>query len=183
MDMSSSGMSSMSSSTMMTMVFTNSQTTPLYSSSWTPSTSGQYAGTCIFLIILAIIGRALIAFKAVMERRWLAAALNRRYVVVAGKTPEAAAIDADPDSQKARLLTAQGVEENVKVVRRISTGPQPWRFSVDLPRALLYLCIAGVNYLLMLAVMTMNVGYFCSVLAGTFLGELAVGRYIGWNEH
>lgn len=29
----------------------------------------------------------------------------------------------------------------------------------------------------MLAVMTMNVGYFISVLAGTFIGELAVGRY------
>ncbi|KAL1980516.1 hypothetical protein VTN96DRAFT_4001 [Rasamsonia emersonii] len=184
MDMSSSsGMSDMPSSTMMTMVFTNSQNTPLYSSSWTPSSSGQYAGTCIFLIILAFIGRALVAFKAVMERRWLATALNRRYVAVAGRSTEAAAIDADPDSQKARLLTANGVEESVKVVRRTSDGPQPWRFSVDLPRALLYLCIAGVSYLLMLAVMTMNVGYFCSVLAGTFLGELAVGRYIEWNEH
>lgn len=29
----------------------------------------------------------------------------------------------------------------------------------------------------MLAVMTLNVGYFLSVLAGLFLGELAVGRY------
>lgn len=35
----------------------------------------------------------------------------------------------------------------------------------------------------MLAVMTMNVGYFCSVLGGGFLGELAVGRYVQWNEH
>lgn len=30
----------------------------------------------------------------------------------------------------------------------------------------------------MLAVMTMNVGYFMCVLAGSFIGELAVGRYI-----
>lgn len=29
----------------------------------------------------------------------------------------------------------------------------------------------------MLAVMTMNVGYFMSVLAGVFVGSLAVGRY------
>lgn len=35
----------------------------------------------------------------------------------------------------------------------------------------------------MLSVMTMNVGYFCSVLAGAFLGELAVGRYIHSHEH
>lgn len=36
----------------------------------------------------------------------------------------------------------------------------------------------------MLAVMTMNVGYFCSVLTGAFLGELAVGRYIRhWSQH
>jgi copper transporter 1 len=30
----------------------------------------------------------------------------------------------------------------------------------------------------MLAVMTLNVGYFLSVMAGIFIGELAVGRYI-----
>jgi Ctr copper transporter family len=35
----------------------------------------------------------------------------------------------------------------------------------------------------MLAVMTLNVGYFLSVLAGTFIGELAVGRYPQWEEH
>lgn len=29
----------------------------------------------------------------------------------------------------------------------------------------------------MLSIMTMNVGYFLSVLGGTFLGSLAVGRY------
>ncbi len=35
----------------------------------------------------------------------------------------------------------------------------------------------------MLAVMTMNVGYFFSVLAGTFVGELVVGRYAQFEEH
>lgn len=144
------GMSGMGSTStmMMMMVFTNSQITPLYSTSWTPSSAGQYAGTCIYLILLAILGRLLTAAKAVIERRWLAAALNRRYVTVAGKLPEALMIDADPDVKTATLVSAQGIEESVKVVRRTSDGPQPWRLSVDLPRALLYLCIAGVGYLL-----------------------------------
>ena len=35
----------------------------------------------------------------------------------------------------------------------------------------------------MVAVMTMNVGYFLSVLGGVFVGELAVGRYTQTGEH
>jgi hypothetical protein len=35
----------------------------------------------------------------------------------------------------------------------------------------------------MLAVMTLNVGYFCAVLTGTFMGELAFGRYNEGIEH
>ena len=31
--------------------------------------------------------------------------------------------------------------------------------------------------------MTMNVGYFLSVLAGVFVGELVVGRYMHADEH
>jgi hypothetical protein len=30
----------------------------------------------------------------------------------------------------------------------------------------------------MLAVMTLNVGYYLSILAGAFIGELVFGRYI-----
>ncbi|KGO75941.1 Ctr copper transporter [Penicillium italicum] len=186
MDMSSTSSTShsMSSSSMsMTMVFQNAHDTPLFSNAWTPSSSGSFAGTCIFLIILAIIDRCLIAFKATMERHWLAAHLNRRYVTVAGKSSEAGKIDSDPDAKLASLITAQGVEESVKVVHNITHGPIPWRFSVDLPRAVLFLFIVGISYLLMLAVMTMNIGYFCSVLGGAFLGELAVGRFIQSNEH
>ncbi|KAJ5194350.1 Ctr copper transporter [Penicillium cf. griseofulvum] len=184
MDMSSSTHSMSSSSPMsMSMVFQNTHDTPLFSNTWTPSSSGSFAGTCIFLIILAIIDRCLIAFKATMERHWLATHLNRRYVTVAGKNTEAGNIASDPDAKFASLITAQGVEKSVKVVHNITHGPIPWRFSVDLPRALLFLCIVGISYLLMLAVMTMNIGYFCSVLGGAFLGELAVGRFIQTNEH
>ena len=35
----------------------------------------------------------------------------------------------------------------------------------------------------MLAVMTFNVGYFLSVLGGTFLGSLVAGRYSEPPDH
>ncbi|KIV85428.1 hypothetical protein PV11_01124 [Exophiala sideris] len=179
MDMSSSD-STMSS---MTMIFTNAHNTPLYSNSWTPNSSGAYAGTCIFLIILAMLLRLLFAAKAVCEQRWLIAAQARRYVLVRGRTTEAGRIDQDPDAKTGSLITANGVEENVKVVAAKSGNVVPFRLSVDIPRAGLTTIIAGISYLLMLAVMTMNVGYFLSVLAGVFVGELAVGRYAQIDEH
>lgn len=132
----------------MEMVFTNSHTTPLYSASWTPNSAGSYAGTCIFLVILASVLRALIAFKSIVEQRWLAQARNRRYVVVKGKTTEAGRIDRDPDAKEASLITAQGVEEPVKVVRAYQRGAVPFRLSVDVPRAAIVFVIAGVSYLL-----------------------------------
>lgn len=132
----------------MEMVFTNSHTTPLYSASWTPNSAGSYAGTCIFLVILASVLRALIAFKSIVEQRWLAQARNRRYVVVKGKTTEAGRIDRDSDAKEASLITAQGVEEPVKVVRAYQRGAVPFRLSVDVPRAAIVFVIAGVSYLL-----------------------------------
>jgi hypothetical protein len=35
----------------------------------------------------------------------------------------------------------------------------------------------------MLAVMTMNIGYFLSILGGTFLGSLAIGRFAATAGH
>ncbi|OJJ04837.1 hypothetical protein ASPVEDRAFT_137722 [Aspergillus versicolor CBS 583.65] len=163
-------------------VFTTSHSSPLFSKEWSPLSTGSYTGTCIFLVILAIIARCLVASKAYMEQRWMYAHLKRRCVVAAGRPSETTRIETDPDANLAKLITADGVEESVKVVYRNTYEAPPWRFSVDLPRALIYVCITGVTYLLMLAVMTTNIGYFCSILGGSFLGELVVGRFIQWNE-
>ncbi|KAK6437154.1 hypothetical protein LTR95_006649 [Oleoguttula sp. CCFEE 5521] len=182
MDMGSSSSSSGSMS-MMSMVFTNDHSAPLYTSTWTPKTSGGYAGTCIFVVILAVISRLLIAYRHVLESKWHDKAVKRRYIKVAATT------EADRERQpslsaseksEAAVLTVRGMDETVRVVRspaQSGINIQPWRFSVDLPRACVFTVQAGVGYLLMLAVMTLNVGYFLSVLAGLFVGELAVGRY------
>lgn len=130
------------------MVFVNSQSTPLYSKSWTPKSSGQYAGTCIFLVLLAVLLRALLAAKHILELRWMAEARNRRFVVVAGKTPESGKVESDSEAKEGSLLSVNGVEERVKVVRTAKRGAIPFRLSVDVPRAALLFVIVGVGYLL-----------------------------------
>ncbi|KAF2664576.1 hypothetical protein BT63DRAFT_429340 [Microthyrium microscopicum] len=61
----------------------------------------------------------------------------------------------------------------------------PWRFSIDVPRACLEGLRGFIGYLLMLAVMTFNVGFLGAVLFGIVVGELILGRFIsgtGWEE-
>jgi copper transporter 1 len=166
----------------MAMVFFNSHTTPLYSMGWMPTGPAGYAGTCIFLIFLAISMRLLMVTKAMLEIRWHDQALQRRYITVEGQKPLSERIVSDPSS-KGAVLSANGVEERVRIM--INPGPSvsAWRFSTDLPRALLVTVMAGVGYLLMVAVMTLNIGYFMSILAGIFIGELALGRYLHVDDH
>ncbi|KAF2196509.1 hypothetical protein GQ43DRAFT_459093 [Delitschia confertaspora ATCC 74209] len=166
----SSGMQGMSST------FFSGTTTPLYSAQWVPSTAGAYAGTCIFLIIFAMLFRGGFALKHYLEIRWLASARKRKYVVVADKTPISEQIKADADSTTG-ILTTNGVEESIRLIQAPISHVQPWRFSVDFPRALLVMVLVGCAYLLMLAVMTFNVGYYISIVGGTFIGELIFGRY------
>ncbi|RPA78600.1 copper transporter family protein, partial [Ascobolus immersus RN42] len=147
--------------------------TSLFSSAFTPKTQGQYAGTIIFLIVLAIVYRGLAAYKSVLEHRW-AAKSKATVVVIAGKN----------DGEKEGLDKTVTKEE--EVVPAPSGGEKktmPWRISTELPRACLGTVNTGIGYLLMLAVMTMNVGYFMAVLAGYFVGDLVFGRWIKGESH
>lgn len=153
-DTSSSSMSGMdmgstsgtSSHTGMPMAFFTATNTPLYSNSWTPQTAGQYAGTCIFLIVFAILLRALFTAKAFLEMKSLEGAMKRRYVVVAGE--KMVSDRADDGNSMTGILTTNGVQEDVRIVSAPVKHTQPWRFSVDLPRALLMTVATAVMYLL-----------------------------------
>lgn len=147
MDMDMGSDSSSHGSMMMTMVFQTNKATPLFSDSWTPNSSAAYAGTCIFLVVLAIIARMLLALKRTQEARWLDRDACRRYVAVRGKDPLSEHIARDPDA-KHMTLSQNGVEENVFVVARTGIVKRPWRFSVDPIRAVLDTVIVGIGYLL-----------------------------------
>jgi hypothetical protein len=147
MDMSTMANTTVTSMSMLSMGFFTSTTTPLYSATWSPTSTGQYAGTCIFLVILATIFRGLLAMKAWKETAWLDAEFNRRYVTVAGKLPKSERIASDSDSKR-MILTENGVEEDVMVVKKRSMGIRPWRITTDPLRAAMDTVIAGVGYLL-----------------------------------
>jgi hypothetical protein len=147
MDMSTMTNTTVMSMSMMSMTFFTSTMTPIYSAMWSPTSTGQYAGTCIFLIILAIIFRALLAMKAWKETAWLDAEFNRRYVTVAGTLPKAERIASDSNSKR-MILTENGVEEDVMVVKKRSMDIRPWRITTDPIRAAMDTTLAGVAYLL-----------------------------------
>jgi len=153
----------------MQMVFFTSRTTPLLSAAWSPATTGQYAGTCIFLVALAVAFRALLAFKSVQERRW-AARVRRRPAAAAAveKRRDVAAVTSVDDDAAERKEARAGLVSratSASASSSSSTGHagaahrqppsqdrlapiQPWRLSVDLPRACLVLVLVGVGYLL-----------------------------------
>lgn len=158
--------------------------------------SGSYVGACIFLIVLGIILRSLVVAKSVLERHWTDAELHSRYLLVKTSYNERDA--GDSDSVKG-VLTVNGFEMDVLLVRRKMEAPRPMRILVDGQRAAINTTIVGILYLKyatgsilrtnslltmssMLAVMTMNLGYLLSVLGGVFLGSLVLGRYGGWTD-
>lgn len=127
----------------MSMVFITATNTPLYSDAWTPSSAGAYAGTCIFLIFLAVAFRAILTAKAYLDARAMQSAMKRRYVVVDGLEK----LGSDANSTTG-ILTTNGVAENVRIVHAPMQHIQPWRFSVDLPRAAIMTLAVAVGYLL-----------------------------------
>lgn len=121
-------------STMMVTLFTSTSTS-LYSTKWTPSTTAQYAGTCIFIIILAAIFRALYSYRAVQEHRWREVELKRRQIIVSSKKQDDDGVGLG--------------EKDIGAGSRTERRSRPWRISTDVPRALLDTLIAGVGYLLL----------------------------------
>ncbi|KAI1319638.1 Ctr copper transporter [Xylariaceae sp. FL0255] len=167
MDDSSMDSSMMDASDMM-MTFFQSQTTPLWSMAFMPSGASTYAGTCIFLIFFAIIHRLLVAFRSVV------------FDTNPNLISQAYLRDSETDKES---FTSQRIQPpRIGSIRQLfhdRSERYPFHVPRETGRACLELIISGMGYLLMLAIMTLNVGYFLSVLAGIFLGTFAVGRFGG----
>ncbi|KIN00004.1 hypothetical protein OIDMADRAFT_126242, partial [Oidiodendron maius Zn] len=147
---------------------------------WIPVSEGNYSGTCIFLVVLAFIFRALVSLRSVLKRRGLEAGLRSGCTIISERPSEKGT---NSDLQSAKSPLKENVEdENVIVVCWPVKVVRPWRFTTGGARAVVDVMTVGVVYLLMLSIMTKNVGYFMSILCGILLGSLAVGRYGSMDE-
>jgi copper transporter 1 len=111
-----SGMMDMS---QMMMTFFTSTETSLCSKDWTSNGAGQYAGTCISLIVLAFVFRGLLALRTRVPILW-----HRR--------------SSGDYQEDAKDLESGGVDR----------AKEPWRVNKALVRAILDMILAGVSYLL-----------------------------------
>lgn len=121
------------SSMSMAMTFYYSTTTPLFSDRWTPQNVGQYAGTCIFLIALALILRLLLALRPILETRvW---------------SPRSPFPDESKEGDVRPLLNSQS--RGLALVKRdVGRRWAGWKVSTAVVRATYEVLIAGVGYLL-----------------------------------
>ena len=124
----------------------------LYSESWKPTTTGQYVGTCIFLILLAVIYRFLAAFKSIQEAKWHAKE-RKRVIIVAGPHPGTGTSGTAPSEDNSKIMEQEQRELDTggeDTLRETPRNPRtaPWRYSTELPRAGLATVVSGVGYLL-----------------------------------
>ena len=126
-------------------MFSTGPGTPLYSPTWIPVSEGNYAGTCLFLVVLAFIFRALVSLRSILKRRGIEANLNSRYTIISRRP----AGGTDSDLQSATSPLKENIEEdNVIVVHRPVKVVRPWRFTTDGARAVVDVMTVGVVYLL-----------------------------------
>ncbi|KIM98427.1 hypothetical protein OIDMADRAFT_20079 [Oidiodendron maius Zn] len=198
----------------MSTAFSTGTRVTLFFTEWTTTTIAAYVATIICLFFLTLLNRFLGALKFQTERAWLDQTQKRNTLLLppggrntrpffkAKSSPIPPYMIRENDSE-CDPLTVQMNGESANVWSPKEQGPvsrrmtlrwmlgdwQPsgrWNIKKDGLRAILEFTRAFIGYILMLAVMTLNLGIFFTVLGGILVGELIFGRYMqgsgGWQE-
>jgi len=131
---------------------------------WAPGTTGAMVGTCIALFMLSIAERWLAAMRGVMEAHWRTRAL----VVLADKLNTSAALT----SPEERIRPSSS-----SVPQPRPDMAPPFVVAYDVPRGIMQLVLASINFLLMLTVMTFQLSFILAIVIGLGMGEALFGRY------
>ncbi|KAI4632193.1 uncharacterized protein J4E87_001665 [Alternaria ethzedia] len=191
----------------MASTFSSSTRVTLWFTEWTTTTTATYVLTIFFLFSLGIFNRFLSAFKSQLERKWRMqqqAESTSQFMPNTEKLvnhsvrgharqwsralrQQPLELD-DKDRQEIEPLSPvvpQPTAAEETGITRGSTASRktfwvaqaPWSAKKDGISAALEFSRALIGYVLMLAVMTYNIGFLFAVTGSVLLGELVFGRY------
>ncbi|KAI4910906.1 hypothetical protein J4E90_007163 [Alternaria incomplexa] len=191
----------------MASTFSSSTRVTLWFTEWTTTTTATYVLTVFFLFSLGIFNRFLSAFKSQLERKWRMQQQAESAPQFIPNTEKLANHSARGHARQwSRALRQQPLELDEKDreeieplspvvpqptaaeetgITRGSTASRkmfwvaqtPWSLKKDGISAALEFSRALIGYVLMLAVMTYNIGFLFAVTGSVLLGEMVFGRY------
>ncbi|KAE8168622.1 Ctr copper transporter [Aspergillus tamarii] len=195
----------------MSAVFTTGTHITLFFSNWETSSIATYLLTLLLLFLLAWFNRFLSVLRFQLDtkarstpstpdlpvlepvtvwRRRRFMDKDRLSPLPRGTEHDKPNPGSDPHCHVAPSSEEPDEAEQVGLVSRRSGNAwvpsEAWSWRRDGLRSFLEGLRAFVGYILMLAVMTFNVGVFCAVIAGIIIGELTLGRFAqgapGWQD-
>ncbi|KAL6703579.1 hypothetical protein ACN47E_009524 [Coniothyrium glycines] len=187
----------------MSSTFSASTRVTLWFADWTTTSTAAYALAIFFLFSLGMCNRFLGALRSQLERKWK----DQREVDASSRSKQEKMMQDNSSgrrharqwslalrTQPVRLQHAEEHESEplspaIQTHRGDETGARkpaqrtfwlpnaPWSVKRDGISALLEFTRALIGYVLMLAVMTYNIGFLFAVTGSVLLGELVFGRY------
>lgn len=128
----------------MQMYFTATSSVTLWFQKWSTNTQGKYAASIVGLLLLCILQEAVSRFRTHAARQWGSSGFRSL------QSSSADVVHSDAQSSIASFRKYLPVRVGL---------------------SLLYALNLTTSYLLMLAIMTFNVGYFIAIVAGLGLGH------------
>ncbi|PAV15975.1 CTR copper uptake transporter [Pyrrhoderma noxium] len=141
---------------------------------WVPQSAGAVFGVCVGLFLLAIVDRWVAACRSLMEVHWL----KHSRLILANRLNASQSLP-----QYTEPSLAKGNDEDKGSLPLKSEKPSVNRVSIpfipsfDIPRAVLQMAQATLEFAFMLVVMTYQVSYIISIIIGLGVGEMLFGRY------
>ncbi|KAF2023909.1 hypothetical protein EK21DRAFT_79880 [Setomelanomma holmii] len=188
----------------MSSTFSASTRVTLWFTGWTTTSAATYFLTILFLFCLGMLNRFLGALKSQLERKWKVQSTSNGPVVsnnvekpgsegIRGHArqwsralwPQPVRLE-EPEGRETQPLSPAvqpfpANEKDVKLhssnLRRFWVANAPWSIKRDGISAALEFMRALIGYILMLAVMTYNIGFLFAVTGSVLLGEMVFGRY------
>ncbi|KAH7399145.1 Ctr copper transporter [Phaeosphaeria sp. MPI-PUGE-AT-0046c] len=198
-------MHSMNAMAGMSSTFSSSTRVTLWFTTWTTTTPATYFLTIVFLFLLGILNRFLGALKSQLEKKWQAqrsANSDAPHIGSVEKSYDGGArghtrqwsralrqqrvrleeVDGQENEPLSPAMQPQHAEEGASTGSPPKTptfwvANAPWSIKKDGTSASLEFVRALIGYVLMLAVMTYNIGFLFAVTGSVLLGEMMFGRY------